>query len=297
MPDFHPTDVLQDANGDMLVVVTGGWFIKGCPLSRVAKPDVTGGIYRVKKKENKGWRDSWGTKITFDEKSDEDLANLLDDERPMVRKNAMNVLINHGQSAINIFKKRQQSETEDVRLDALYALHRIGLDESKAAVRTGLEDSSESIRTASARLTGLSKDQTAASALMNLVVKDPSLGVRRQAATALGQIGSTEAIPLLLNASEGVDDRFLLHAIRYALITFNQPDMVIPGLDHQDESVRITALIALDQMDASPLTKEQVRPFLTSTNKNLQEAGIWVINYHSDTADVVTDYLKGDMAG
>src|SRR5690606_6411093 len=27
LPDFHPTDVLQDGNGDLLVIVTGGWFI------------------------------------------------------------------------------------------------------------------------------------------------------------------------------------------------------------------------------------------------------------------------------
>ena len=38
--DTHPTDVLQDADGSLLVVITGGWFIEGCPLSRVAKPDV-----------------------------------------------------------------------------------------------------------------------------------------------------------------------------------------------------------------------------------------------------------------
>src|SRR5690606_26677871 len=33
--DFHPTDVLEDGDGSLLVVETGGWFIKGCPLSQV----------------------------------------------------------------------------------------------------------------------------------------------------------------------------------------------------------------------------------------------------------------------
>ena len=37
--DFHPTDVLEDGDGNLLVVETGGWFIKGCPLSQVSKPD------------------------------------------------------------------------------------------------------------------------------------------------------------------------------------------------------------------------------------------------------------------
>ena len=46
--DFHPTDVLEDADGSLLVVNTGGWFRIGCPTSQVAKPEVLGAIYRVR---------------------------------------------------------------------------------------------------------------------------------------------------------------------------------------------------------------------------------------------------------
>src|SRR6185295_11805695 len=48
-PDFHPTDVIEDADGSLLVVDTGAWFIHGCPLSRVAKPEIKGGVYRIRK--------------------------------------------------------------------------------------------------------------------------------------------------------------------------------------------------------------------------------------------------------
>jgi putative membrane-bound dehydrogenase-like protein len=48
--DSHPTDVLEDADGSLLVVNTG-WFIAGCPLSVVAKPDIRGGIFRIRKVE------------------------------------------------------------------------------------------------------------------------------------------------------------------------------------------------------------------------------------------------------
>lgn len=48
-PDFHPTDVLEDADGSLLVVDTGGWYKICCPSSQLAKPDVLGGIYRVRK--------------------------------------------------------------------------------------------------------------------------------------------------------------------------------------------------------------------------------------------------------
>jgi len=48
-PDFHPTDVLQDADGSLLVVDTGGWYKLCCPSSQLVKPDVLGAIYRVKR--------------------------------------------------------------------------------------------------------------------------------------------------------------------------------------------------------------------------------------------------------
>lgn len=47
--DFHPTDVLPDADGSLLVVDTGGWYKLCCPSSQLAKPDVLGAIYRVRK--------------------------------------------------------------------------------------------------------------------------------------------------------------------------------------------------------------------------------------------------------
>ncbi|MBX3747468.1 MAG: c-type cytochrome [Verrucomicrobiae bacterium] len=47
-PDFRPTDVLQDADGSLLVVDTGGWYKLCCPSSQLAKSDVLGAIYRIR---------------------------------------------------------------------------------------------------------------------------------------------------------------------------------------------------------------------------------------------------------
>jgi putative heme-binding domain-containing protein len=49
-PDFHPTDVLQAADGSVLVVDTGGWYKLCCPTSQEARPEVTGGVYRLRRK-------------------------------------------------------------------------------------------------------------------------------------------------------------------------------------------------------------------------------------------------------
>jgi putative membrane-bound dehydrogenase-like protein len=47
--DFHPTDVLEDADGSILIVDTGGWYKLCCPTSQLAKPEVLGAIFRVRK--------------------------------------------------------------------------------------------------------------------------------------------------------------------------------------------------------------------------------------------------------
>ena len=52
-PDFHPTGLVEDADGSLLVIDTGGWFRIGCPSSQVAKPHVTGGVYRIRRKDRR----------------------------------------------------------------------------------------------------------------------------------------------------------------------------------------------------------------------------------------------------
>ncbi|MGE3311575.1 MAG: PVC-type heme-binding CxxCH protein [Limisphaerales bacterium] len=47
--DFHPTDVLQDVDGSLLVIDTGGWYKLCCPSSQLAKSDVLGAVYRVRR--------------------------------------------------------------------------------------------------------------------------------------------------------------------------------------------------------------------------------------------------------
>src|SRR5437867_806494 len=60
-PDAHLTDVLEDRDGSLLVVDTGGWFRIGCPSSLVAKPDVAGAIYRIRKSGAPVKAEPWGT--------------------------------------------------------------------------------------------------------------------------------------------------------------------------------------------------------------------------------------------
>ena len=87
--DFHPTDVLQDADGSLLVIDTGGWFRIGCPTSQIAKPEVGGGIYRIRRAAGPTVDDPRGQKIDWQHVFDADLVDLLGDPRPAVAERAI----------------------------------------------------------------------------------------------------------------------------------------------------------------------------------------------------------------
>src|SRR5262249_51779347 len=64
--DFHPTDVLEDADGSLLVVDTGGWYKLCCPTSQLVKPDILGAIYRVRRIGATKVNDPRGLKMAWD---------------------------------------------------------------------------------------------------------------------------------------------------------------------------------------------------------------------------------------
>src|SRR5205085_10880931 len=89
-PDFHPTDVLEDADGSLLVVDTGGWYKLCCPTSQLVKPDVLGGIYRIRRKGAPRVEDPRGSNMTWAKAKLTEFIERLDDPRPVVRRRAVN---------------------------------------------------------------------------------------------------------------------------------------------------------------------------------------------------------------
>ena len=151
------------------------------------------------------------------------------------------------------------------RLNALWALTRIdgasAQDGSVGVHGRGLDLSLAAIYSA-----GLHKDKDALADLINLT-KNPNLAVRRQVATALGRLSKSEAVPALLEAlRDDREDRWLEHALIYALIQIDAPAATRRGLTDSSSTVQRGALIALDQMANGNLTREEAIPLLSSAD-------------------------------
>lgn len=290
--DIHLTDVLEDADGSLLVLNTGGWFITGCPLSVEAKRNVFGGIYRIKKNGSHKVEDAWGHKLSLSSISAERLVEHISDPRTAVRDQVIERLVEIGAPAVNAIKGAiLTSENPAIRASGVFALYRINSPEALKEVRSALDDSSTMVRVAATRVLGLSRNQEAVDKLIEIVQNDnPS--AQRQAATALGQIGDKRAVSALLKTSEVSRHRLVEHAIIYALINLKAARPLKDALTHASYNVRKTALIALDQMDGAPLHKSELVPFLESEHRILWETGIWVAAHHPDWADITIQFLQ-----
>jgi putative membrane-bound dehydrogenase-like protein len=296
-PDFHPTDVLEDADGSLLVIDTGGWFLRGCPTSQIAKPEVKGAIYRVRRKDAPMVADPRGLAIKWDSLSPVELAALLDDPRWVVRDRAVHALAKRGLDALPILEETLRlNPSVRARRNTVWALTRMEYPAARAALRAALSDPSESVRLSAVNSVGIWRDAPARETLQKLAVADEMPAIRRETATALGRIGRRDAAPSLLDAVRGGGDRFLEHAQTYALIRIADRAATVKGLTDASARVRRATLLALDQMENGGLTREQVIPLLESTDADLQRTALSIASARPAWADGVADLLRRWLA-
>ncbi len=142
--DFHPTDVLEDADGSLLVVDTGGWYKICCPTSQLVKPDVLGGIYRIRKKGAAKINDPRGLKIEWNKLEADDLGKLLTDPRPIVRRRALFARCEKDLDALN--ELILGHESPDVRRAAIWAAATLDRGDVRLWVNASTRDVDESVR-------------------------------------------------------------------------------------------------------------------------------------------------------
>jgi putative membrane-bound dehydrogenase-like protein len=296
--DVHFTDVLEDADGSLLLVDMGAWFNYGCPTSKIAKAEVLGAIYRVRRKDAPRVVDPWGKSLKLATQPAEKLAALLDDARPKVRDQVVTQLGKRGKAAVGVLRevlKPAAKKSVLARRNAVWALVRIRSEEARAAVRDALADADATVRQAAAHVASVEKDAAAKDALKRMVVEDePPL--RLKAAEGLGRIGRADAIPALLEGLRKGSDRFLEHALIYALLRINDPKATQPALDDPNPRVRQAGLIALDQMTNGGLTRERVVPLLDTDDLELQQAVLEVMGRRPGWSGEVIGLLRSWLA-
>ncbi len=293
--DFHPTDVIEDADGSLLVVDTGGWYKLCCPTSQLVKPDVLGAIYRVRRQGAPRLDDPRGLKLAWAKLAPRQLAELLGDPRPFVRRRAIQALGERGESAVPaLVDVLATSRSAEARRNAVWAATRIEGAAARAAVRQALADPEETVRQVALHSTSLWRDAGAESSLLALL-KGPSAHNRRGAAEALGRIGDRFAVPALLAATAEPADRMLEHTLTYALIEIGDAPGTAAGLKATSAATRRMALTALDQM-GSTLAAETVAAELAASDPRLKETAWWVVGRHPEWGGKLAGILRERLA-
>ncbi|MCA9076528.1 MAG: HEAT repeat domain-containing protein [Planctomycetaceae bacterium] len=267
--DFHPTDVLEDADGSLLVVNTGGWYKLCCPTSNLHKPDILGAIYRIKRTGSHDVEDPRGQQIAWESQSTDELAALLSDTRSAVRQRAKQVLAEHGMDAVrSLTRVLKESSSPDHRRHAIWTLSWIDVPDTRGRsgargwVRFALRDRDESVRQAALHVISVWRDADAASDVAELL-QSASPHNRRAAAEALGRIGSKDSIERLLQTTARLDDPLHDHSLTYALIELGDVEL-LQEVWTQTLSLeaRRRVMVALDQIGEGHLTVDQVIPYL-----------------------------------
>jgi len=313
-PDFHPTCVLEDADGSLLVIDTGGWYKICCPTSQLYKPDVLGAIYRIKKVGVKKVEDPRGLKIEWAKSKPVELTEFLDDKRPYVVTRAIHQLAKRkGESVPALREILKNPETTDARRNAVWALTQIDYKDARHAVYSAFPDINSTLRP------GDTVAQTAfhsislwrdwesvwgeaeafpATIALSAASSSENRSMRRIAAEVWGRIGDKQkefaVHNLLSEQNDGREDRILEHSIIYALIELDDPKATANGLTNA--LTQRIALIALDQMDGGGLKPEQVTPLLTSKEKRLKETALWIVSHHPEWGSALTGFFREQLA-
>lgn len=290
--DFHPTDILQDADGSLLLIDTGGWFTIGCPTSKVAKPQIAGAVYRIRKTGALPLADPRGLKIAWDSLSPQAVADLLDDARWVVRERAVAELTQRSDSAIPVLKNLFHARTPlSKQQNALWAIARMDSPAVLPLVRPLLAAPNAAIRQAAAHVAALHRDLQSVPSLLNLL-RDDSPSVRREAAEALGQVGDAIAVGSLLATLEASSDPLTDHSLIYSVIRINAPERTAEALHHPSPAVRRGALIALDQMASGSLESSAVLAAARDDHEPLRRAALNILEGRKGWTDEVAGLIE-----
>ncbi|WP_162006715.1 PVC-type heme-binding CxxCH protein [Roseimaritima sediminicola] len=288
--DFHPTDVLEDADGSLLVIDTGGWFYRGCPTSQLAKPEIQGGIYRIRPSDagraaGTSVADPRGLQLPWDDIDIASLIERMEDPRFAVRQRALDACVARGRQALAHFAARPAPSSPAARRNEAWVLVRLAQDERTAAVATDrlqtLAGDADS-RVRQVACIGLARSVAAVDPSVLLErLKDEVPGVARHAARAVG-MQRIAAVPQLVAVLERPRaDRSLQHAAGYALLEIadsaalrSELSRLSPLQTAAQRAAWPTVLLALDQTEGAELRFEELSSGLRAADPRCQQVAV-----------------------
>ena len=272
--DFHPTDVIEDADGSLLIIDTGGWYDLCCPSSRVDQKTAAGGIYRLSKLASSDTQTApltSGPPVDLQQSASRaKVIQWLNDARPwVVRQAQLQLLTLDGAAATDVIDRlsagmRDDKLTVDQQLQCLWGLCSLG---SPAAVEhiarlltshTADAPVDASLLQAGCHALALHRF-SGATGLLTHLLRHPAAHVRRTAAEALGRCGEATAAQALLAAlsQPATADRHWQHSVTYALIELQADEVACQwlaqavGTTTATAEQRQVAMLVIDQLQAA----------------------------------------------
>jgi putative membrane-bound dehydrogenase-like protein len=294
--DFHPTDVIEDADGSLLVVDTGGWYKLCCPTSQLVKPDVTGAIYRIRKVGAHAIDDPRGLKIEWAKLDAPGVGKLLDDPRPWVQRSAIDSAARFNARDVIVPTLAVGVSERGVRNVIWLAARGRNARAVMPIVYSLTLDPRPGVRqTALQAISWLRDLDGSFYARARLADKDPA--VRRVAAEAIGRTGNVYALDELRAAlADETNDRALDHALTFALNGLADAEGTTEWLHDPSPRVRRSALAALEFMPGATLAAKSVLAELDAKDPALRETAWWLAGRHPQWGDALAAYFRVKLA-
>lgn len=242
--DFHPVDTLQESDGSLLILDTGGWYDLCCPSSGSDQSIARGGVYRLKpvaKQVNKRVNFSRAGKSSNSE-----------------------VATNSAQKKSKIWALSRDitSNPKDIK--------------NVRSVVTFLADEDPSVQQTAAHIAGLNRWKQAVPGLEALL-DSPSPPTVRAAMQSLGVVGSSDSIKKVVSAANKYpDDRYITHSAIYALLEIGNREAIEKIVSETEEPHALyVALTAAHQLaHVSDRLNPKLLSLLTSKSDRLRDLSL-----------------------
>jgi putative membrane-bound dehydrogenase-like protein len=292
-PDFHPSDVLEDADGSLLVLDTGGWYVQHCLTGKIQHSKAPGGIYRVRHPGATTPEDPWGRSLDWGGAAEDELARRLGDPRPMVCDRAVAELARRSAGVVPAIESWLPVTADpEARLRAAWLLARLPGPAALAALRRLLGQDEPELVAAAARGLAARGDRGCEPRLCQLLAA-PDAAVRLAAAEALAHCGTAACLGALWEALAREPDSFLEHALVYAASRHAGAADLADALNRTASGVQRAALLLLDQPPHRCLGREVLVARTGAADPRLRRTALEILQRHPEWADHAIALIRG----